>query len=253
MLKIITSSDQNRMSLLCKSMFLNGLAILAFSSTILPLNAQSTNETQPITTMARVNHFAPGAITFYYGSGGDAIQQEVRSELFNQLKSDFTELQESQITISGPWQLGYQMHVKPKVSLGFSFNSSSVTTPRLEYPDFQNPGSNSTFDYRISMNSLTANFDYYWWIKPLKRSTLAINSGLALGVNVINVNTRLLEGSGNGVPTVNISRSGTAAQVTLIGIKQAFYMKYLKGFGYHANFGAGTTSIGFNAGINYTL
>lgn len=253
MLKNTLNFSLQTKSNLCKTMFLNGLALFGCFSVFFEIKAQSQDKIQPVVTLARTNHFAPGAITFYYGSGGDAIQQEVRQELFKQLSPDFTELKLEQITISGPWQLGYQMHVKPKISLGFSFNSSAVTTPRLEYPDFQNPGTNSTFDYRISMNSLTANFDYYWWIKPFKRSTLAINSGLALGVNVINVNTRVLEGSGNGVPTVNISRGGSAAQVTLIGIKQVFYMRYLKGFGYHANFGVGTTSIGLNAGINYTL
>jgi len=253
MLNNTRSFDVKFKTNLRKYMFVNGLALVGCFSVFFEIKAQSQDKIQPVVTIARTNHFAPGAITFYYGSGGDIIQQGIRQELFDQLSSDFTELKLEQIAISGPWQLGYQMHVKPKISLGFSFNSSAVTTPRLEYPDFQNPGSNSTFDYRISMNSLTANFDYYWWIKSFKKSTLAINSGLALGVNVINVNTRVLEGSGNGVPSVNISRSSSAAQVTLIGVKQAFYMRYLKGFGYHANFGLGTTSIGFNAGINYTL
>ncbi len=253
MIKSARSFEFHFKSNLRKSMFLNGLALFGCFSIFFEIKAQSQDKIQPIVTVAKTNHFAPGAITFYYGSGGRATQNVIQRELFDQLKSDFTELKLEDITISGPWQLGYQYHVKPKISVGMCFNSSTVTTPQLEYPDFQNPGENSTFDYRVSMNSLTANMDYYWWIKSFRKSTLALSSGLALGVNVVNVNTRLIKGEGNGIPTVNISRSSSAAQFTLIGIKQAFYMRYLKGLGYHANFGIGTTSIGFNAGINYTL
>jgi hypothetical protein len=197
------------------------------------------------------NAFKSNAITFYYGTGSDMSQQQISDQLDEQLKYDYPN--KANNTIQAPQIIGYQYHIKERLSIGLVYCISNVETPTLEYPDFQNPGEVTKYTYRVGLNSFLGSVDWHWYVRNGNKSTLALNSGIALGVFNVNFETNILSGDASNLPQINLSQGGSGWQVTLIGIKQAFHYQYLKGFGYHASLGLGVNTIGLTTGINYTL
>jgi len=97
------------------------------------------------------NAFKSNAITFYYGTGSDMSQQQISDQLDEQLKYDYPN--KANNTIQAPQIIGYQYHIKERLSIGLVYCISNVQTPTLEYPDFQNPGEVTEYTYRVGLNS----------------------------------------------------------------------------------------------------
>lgn len=199
----------------------------------------------------RINLFDNQAVTFFYGVGNDLVQQQIADGLKEQLKYDYPDL--GPMDVQAPQIIGYQYHVRERISIGLIYCNSSVRTPSLEYPDIQNPSEVTKYYYDVSLNSFLGSFDYHWYIHKGKFSTLSLNSGFALGVNNINFNTVIESGDGSNLPNYNFSQGGRGFQFNIIGVKHSFSLRYLKGIGYHANLGVGVNTIGFTTGIQYTL
>ena len=212
------------------------------------LKAQTTSEVKT-TNATRI--FDNQALTFYYGSGSDFSMRQISNELDEQLKYDFPNKKPN--TINAPSVIGYQYHVKDRLSLGLVYCRADVTTPNLDYPDLQNPSESTQFNYNVVINSFMGSVDYHWYFRNGKKSSLSLFSGLALGVYNVNFKTQVTGGNGRNLPQYNFSSGGNAWQLTLIGIKQSFDYKLLKNFGYTSNLGVGSNVIGLTFGVTYTL
>lgn len=196
----------------------------------------------------KVNLHSPGALTFFWGGGSAALQEQVAKTLKDNLKFDFPDIGTE---INGPNVIGYQFHVKEKVSIGMVYSNSSIRTNNLVMPDFQNPADSTIYYYNVGMNSLLMQIDWFWGRIKRPRSTFSFHSGIGLGVFSFNLTTEKVQGSGNSVQFINNSVSTSGFQLTLVGVKHT--MNALKGLGWFANLGVGVNSIGFTSGINYTL
>lgn len=195
--------------------------------------------------------FNKEALTFYYGVGNDFTNRQISKELDEQLKYDFPNKQAN--IIKAPSFIGYQYHVKNRLSIGLVYCVSSVKTPDLEYPDLQNPSEITVFHYEVNINSFLGSVDYHWYNRNGAKSTLSLYSGLALGVYDVNFRTQVTGGEGGNLPEYNFSSGSNGWQLTLVGIKHSFNYKLLNKFGYMANFGFGTNVIGMAFGATYTL
>lgn len=195
--------------------------------------------------------FKSNAITFYYGTGSDMSQQQISDQLDEQLKYDYPN--KANNTIQAPQIIGYQYHVKERLSIGLVYCISNVQTPILEYPDFQNPGEVTEYTYRVGLNSFLGSIHWHWFVRNGNKSTLSLNSGIALGVFNVNFETNIISGDASNLPQINLSQGESGWQLTLVGIKHTFHYRYLKGIGYHASLGLGVNTIGLTTGINYTL
>lgn len=190
----------------------------------------------------------PGALSFFWGGGSATIQRQVAKTLEENLKFNFPNVG---TTIDGPSSIGYQYHVKNKVSIGMVYSSSSIRTNNQTMPDFQNPADSTVYYYNVGLNSLMMQVDWFWGKIKRPKSTWSFHSGIGLGVFSFNLTTEILKGKGAGVNVVDKSVSTSGVQLTIIGVKHT--MSKLKGFGWFSNLGAGVNSIGFTTGINYTL
>ena len=191
------------------------------------------------------------ALTFYYGTGSDFSNRQISNELDDQLKYDFPN--KTANTIKAPTFIGYQYHIKKRISIGMVYCVSNVRTPDLQYPDLQNPSEITEFHYEVNINSFMGSVDYHWYYKNGVKSSLSLHSGLALGVYDVNFKTEITGGEGQNLPQYNFSAGGNGWQLTLIGIKQSFNYKLLRNFGYVANLGLGMNVIGLSVGATYTL
>jgi hypothetical protein len=226
-----------------KNLFFLGCGTLCLA--LQPLNAQQQAQATTSTM------FGNQAITFYAGNGSDFFQKQISNAIDTALKYDFPN--KTQNRINAPTVIGYQYHVKERLSIGMVYSTSSVTTPDLIYPDFQNPGDITKYHYRVSMNSFLGSVDYHWYKHNFSKSSLTLHSGLALGVFNVNFNTIISEGNGRNLPQLNVSYGGNGWQINLIGIKQSFNYKVLRGLGYAANLGIGTNVVGMTYAITYTM
>lgn len=211
------------------------------------INASANAEIPP----AKTKLFENQALTFYYGTGSDFSNRQISNELDNQLKYDFPN--KTANTIKAPTFIGYQYHIKKRISIGMVYCVSNVRTPDLQYPDLQNPSEITEFHYEVNINSFMGSVDYHWYYKNGAKSSLSLHSGLALGVYDVNFKTEITGGEGQNLPQYNFSSGGNGWQLTLIGIKQSFNYKLLRNFGYVANLGFGTNVIGLSLGATYTL
>ena len=226
---------------------LNTVVTILFLLTV-RLNAQDSSRNK---TKYDVRLFENQALTFYYGSGSDFSMRQISNELDEQLKFDFPNKKPN--TINAPSVIGYQYHVKNRLSLGLVYCRADVTTPNLDYPDLQNPSESTQFNYNVVINSFMGSVDYHWYYRNGQKSSLSLFSGLALGVYNVNFKTQVTGGNGRNLPQYNFSSGGNAWQLTLIGVKQSFDYKLLKNFGYTSNLGIGSNVIGLTLGITYTL
>lgn len=234
------------------------LKLIAFFLVSWTINLNASNietesdSTSPKTIVAqvipKVNLHSQGALTFFLGSGSAALQEQVAKTLKENLKFDFPNIGTE---ISGPSSIGYQFHVKDKVSVGMVYSNSRIKTNNLVMPDFQNPADSTIYYYQVGMNSLLMQVDWFWGRIKRPKSTFSFHSGLGLGVFSFNLTTEKVQGSGNSVQFINNSVSTSGFQLTLIGVKHT--MNALKGLGWFANLGVGVNSMGFTSGINYTL
>ena len=197
------------------------------------------------------NVFQNQGLTFYFGSGTPAAQRVISTALEEQVRYDFPN--KAPNIINAPTFIGYQYHVKNRLSVGLVYCVSGVRTPNLIYPDLQNPSESTEFNYQININSFMGSVDYHWYYRTGKKSSLSLHSGLALGVYDVNFTTQIIGGNGQNLPEYNLSTGGNGWQITLIGVKQSFNYKLLKNFGYVANLGVGMNVIGLSAGATYTL
>ena len=195
--------------------------------------------------------FENQALTFYYGTGSDFSNRQISNELDNQLKYDFPN--KTSNTIKAPTFVGYQYHIKKRISIGMVYCVSNVRTPDLQYPDLQNPSEVTEYHYEVNINSFMGSVDYHWYYKNGAKSSLSLHSGLALGVYDVNFKTEITGGNGQNLSPYNFSAGGNGWQLTLIGVKQSFNYKLLRNFGYVANLGLGTNVIGVSVGATYTL
>jgi hypothetical protein len=220
------------------------LGLCAFNAT--RVSAQNT------TASPSESHlFGNQSITFYAAKGNAFYQNRISQALDEALKYDFPS--KSPNTIVAPTVIGYQYQVKKRISIGMIYATSSVVTPNLDYPDFQNPDEITRFNLRVALNSFLGSVDYHWYIKNFKNSSLSLHSGIALGVFDVNFQTRVVSGNGQNLPQLNFSQGGSGWQCNLIGIKQSFNYKILKGLGYMANLGIGTNVIGMSYALTYTM
>lgn len=228
------------------------LCVLGFAFTTPAFSQRLQSGSQPNNiSIEQPNLFNNQSITFFYGVGNDRVQQDIAKGLKDQLKYDYPDL--GDMVVQAPQIFGYQFHVRERISVGLIYCSSSVKTPSLEYPDIQNPSEVTKYHYDVSLNSFLGSFDYHWYIGRWPLSSLTLHSGFALGVNNINFNTVIEDGDGSNLPNYNFSQGGRGFQLNIIGIKQSFNLRYLKGIGYHANLGWGVNTLGITTGIQYTL
>lgn len=197
------------------------------------------------------NMFQNQGLTFFFGSGNAIAQRVISDVLDEQVQYDFPN--KATNIINAPAFIGYQYHVKKRLSIGLIYCTSGVATPNLSYPDFQNPGQTTEFNYQVNINSFMGSVDYHWYFKTGNKSALSLHSGLALGVYDVNFRTQIVGGNGQNLPEYNLSTGSNGWQITLIGVKQSFYYKLLKNFGYMANLGVGMNVIGLSVGATYTL
>lgn len=228
------------------------LCFLGFAYTTPAFSQRIQSGSQPNNiSIEQSNLFNNQSVTFFYGVGNDLVQQQIADGLKEQLKYDYPDLED--IDVQAPQIIGYQYHVRERISVGLIYCNSRVKTPSLEYPDIQNPNEVTKYHYDVSLNSFLGSFDYHWYIHRWRLSSLTLHSGFALGVNNINFNTVIEDGDGSNLPNYNFSQGGRGFQFNVIGIKHSFSLRYLKGIGYHANLGVGVNTIGFTTGIQYTL
>ncbi len=211
----------------------------------------NNNNKSNIKNNNNVNVFQNQGLTFYFGSGTPAAQRVISTALEEQVRYDFPN--KAPNIINAPTFIGYQYHVKKRLSIGLVYCVSGVKTPNLIYPDLQNPSESTEFNYQININSFMGSVDYHWYYRTGKKSSLSLHSGLALGVYDVNFTTQIIGGNGQNLPEYNLSTGGKGWQLTLIGVKQSFNYKLLKNFGYVANLGVGMNVIGLSAGATYTL
>lgn len=211
----------------------------------------NNNNKSNIKNNNNVNVFQNQGLTFYFGSGSAVAQREISRVLEEQVRYDFPN--KAPNIINAPTFIGYQYHVKNRLSIGLVYCTSGVKTPNLIYPDLQNPGQSTEFNYQVNINSFMGSVDYHWYYRTGKKSSLSLHSGLALGVYDVNFTTQIIGGNGQNLPEYNLSTGGNGWQLTLIGVKQSFNYKLLKNFGYVANLGVGMNVIGLSAGATYTL
>lgn len=203
----------------------------------------------------KIDFFTKGSITFYYQSGGDQVQQQISKQLQDQLKFDYPDIGTGnmQMMVNAPTILGYQFQVKDKIAIGLAYCISSVQTPTLTYPGIQDPNDITEYNYKVKLNSFMGSFDYFWLKRTRKKSTFALYSGFALGVSNVNIQTNVTKGTGNNIPTYNLSTANEGFQLNLIGFKHTLNFKPIKKLGYMVNLGVGFNSIGLSTGITYTL
>jgi hypothetical protein len=211
----------------------------------------NNNNKSNIKNNNNVNVFQNQGLTFFFGSGTPAAQRVISTALEEQVRYDFPN--KAPNIINAPTFIGYQYHVKKRLSIGLVYCVSGVKTPNLIYPDLQNPSESTEFNYQININSFMGSVDYHWYYRTGKKSSLSLHSGLALGVYDVNFTTQIIGGNGQNLPEYNLSTGGNGWQLTLIGVKQSFNYKLLKNFGYVANLGVGMNVIGLSAGATYTL
>lgn len=200
-------------------------------------------------TAEKIDMYPQLGMTFYWGSSSPTIQNEFAKDLKKVIRADFPN--DTVINVKSPSSIGYQFHVRHNLSIGVVYSSSQVSTHELKYPDFQNPGKFTTFQYVFNTNSLMATVDYYWYKKKFPKATLALHSGLALGTFNYSFTTKIISGNGSNLPQYNVGMGSNAFQLTLIGIKHN--MKVLKGLGWFSNLGVGNNTIGFSGGLNFCL
>lgn len=215
------------------------------------LQTETTSDSSPIVNVQiipKVDLHAKGALTFFWGNGSSAIQDQVAKTLKENLKFNFPDVETQ---IDGPNAIGYQYHVKDKVSIGMVYSNSSITTSKFTMPNFQSPADSSVYYYKVGMNSLLMQIDWFWGKIKRPKSTWSFHSGLGLGVFSFNLTTEIEKGTGAGIDQVNNSVSTSGFQLTAVGVKHT--MNALRGFGWFANLGVGVNSVGFTTGVNYTL
>lgn len=225
-----------------------GIGQLSAESMTSVTNLDTVPQNKEVQVIPKVDLHAPGALTFFFGSGSTAIQDQVAKALKDNLKFNFPDVKTN---IEGPSAIGYQYHVKNKVSIGMVYSNSTISTSKFTMPNFQSPADSSVYYYKVGMNSLLMQIDWFWGKIKRPKSTWSFHSGIGLGVFSFNLTTEIEKGTGAGIDKVNNSVSTSGFQLTAIGVKHT--MNVLKGFGWFANLGAGVNSIGFTTGINYTL
>jgi hypothetical protein len=231
--------------------------VSAQSDSINNNNQNQSSKTPPASPKAspKIDFFQNGSITFYYQGGGDFVQQQIANQLEEQLKYDYPTIGNGnmQMIINSPSILGYQFHVKDKIAIGLAYCVSSVQTPTLTYPGIQNPDDITEYNYSVKLNSFMGSFDYFWLKRARKKSTFALYSGFLVGVSNVNIQTNVTKGSGDNIPTYNVSTANQGFQLNLIGFKHTLNIKPIKKLGYMVNLGVGFNSVGLSTGISYTL
>lgn len=218
--------------------------------------ASAAEKVSPEQTTALEKHplhpFQKEAMTFYWDKNSDVLVNLISRGLKENLEPTFGSMGNS-IVSKKPQSLGYQYHFRDRWTMGLVYAWAQVKTDTLQYPDFENPGKYSHFQYVVNLNAFMGTINYAWYLKSKAKSTMAISSGIALGNSRIDYQTqRLKSDTGTAyIPAFNGGINGTGIQVTLISLKQSF--KGLRNFGYQVSLGGGVNSIGFSWGINYTL
>ncbi len=186
-------------------------------------------------------------MTLYYGRSSSTLVNQISKLMISELTPTFGEIT---TTINRPNHYGYQFHFRDRWMMGLVFQSASIKTNTIEYPDYNTfPTEYSKFHYQVRLSSFMGTIDYAWKIKSGKNSNTAWYSGIALGTFNVNFETIRDDSSTAYVPAYNQGIGMNGIQATLVGVKQA----YKNGIGFQAQLGAGVNSIGFSAGVNYSF
>jgi hypothetical protein len=248
-------SMKNQILLSTVCLFTNMVSAQTDSAKTNASDQSTQNKITKEVILANIDFFKPGSITFYYQGGGDFVQQQISDNLQEQLKADYPTIGTGnmQMMVNSPSILGYQFHVKDKIAIGLAYCVSSVQTPTLTYPGFQDPNDITEYNYRVKLNSFMGSFDYFWLKRTRKKSTFALYSGFAVGVSNVNIQTNVTKGSGDNIPTYNVSTANEGFQLNLIGFKHTLNIKPIRKMGYMVNLGVGFNSVGLSTGLSYTL
>ena len=110
-------------------------ASLGLFSLCLFVNLKATNPKLPndatpnikIGNDLKPNMFQNQGLTFYFGSGSVIAQREISRVLDEQVRYDFPN--KAPNIINAPTFIGYQYHVKKRLSIGLVYCVSGVKTP----------------------------------------------------------------------------------------------------------------------------
>ncbi len=206
----------------------------------------TTPASTKIKKVADFQYFKENGMTLYYGRSSSFLVNTISNTMISELKATFPKIETE---INKPNHYGYQYHFRERWMMGLVFQSASVKTNTIEYPNFDLPGEYSKFHYQVRLSSFMGTIDYAWKIKSGKKSNTAWYSGLALGTFHVNFETIREDSSTAYVPAYNQGIGMNGIQATLVGVKKA----YKNGLGFQAQLGAGVNSMGLSAGINYSF
>jgi len=210
-------------------------------------NASNPLPPPRIKKVANFQYFKQNGMTLYYGRSSSFLVNSISNTMISELKPTFANITTE---INKPNHYGYQYHFRERWMMGLVFQSASVKTNTIEYPDYNTfPTVYSKFHYQVRLSSFMGTIDYAWKIKSGKNSNTAWYSGLALGTFHVNFETIREDSSTAYVPAYNQGIGMNGIQATLIGVKKA----YKNGIGFQAQLGAGVNSMGLSAGINYSF
>ncbi len=206
----------------------------------------STPASTKIKKLADFQYFKENGMTLYYGRSSSFLVNTISNTMISELKATFPKIETE---INKPNHYGYQYHFRERWMMGLVFQSASVKTNTIQYPNFDLPGEYSKFHYQVRLSSFMGTIDYAWKIKSGKKSNTAWYSGLALGTFHVNFETIREDSSTAYVPAYNQGIGMNGIQATLVGVKKA----YKNGMGFQVQLGAGVNSMGLSAGLNYSF
>lgn len=217
-----------------------------------PSNSQNQVTTSVMTEKKPIKKpefqlFKQNGMTLYYGRSSSVLVNQIANLMDQELTPTFGEITTD---INQPNHYGYQYHFRDRWMMGLVFQSASIRTNTIEYPDYNTfPTVYSKFHYQVRLSSFMGTLDYAWKIKSGKRTSTAWYSGIALGTFNVNFETIRDDSSTAYVPAYNQGIGMNGIQATLIGVKTA----WKNGVGAQAQLGAGVNSLGFSFGINYSF
>ena len=143
---------------------------------------------------------------------------------------------------SGPIGFGFKYFLTENWSVGLMYNSSSVTTEKVNIND----GMGNDFDYSfgVSFNTFLTQVDYTW----KNHENYSLYSGIGIGYVDVTADVNFNVNSGTADESIKFSatESTAAYHLTAIGANS----KLIGGLGVYAELGYGYNGI-FNGGLSY--
>lgn len=193
------------------------------------------------------NFYKQGGMTFMYVACSNTLPNIISKAMIEQLSPNFGPITTD---INRPNYWGYQYHFRDRWMMGLVYTHGSVSTNEIEYPDYSIfPTKYSKFKYKVDLTGFMGSMDYCWYMKNKSKSSVALYSGISLGIFNINFNTVRTDSSTAYVPEYTKTYPTQGIQATLIGMKRT----YRNGLGIQCALGGGTSSIGLSYGLVYSF